>query len=461
MVSRRQGLVFALICILAIVWPIPHTIAFRNVLMGALMVTLWGGTDWEAARRFAQEAARTPILLFGLFTAWILVVAFFISPFPRWSLSEIEGQWFMGTGALLIGALTALQKDPGIPSLAIKAAIAALVIQTIAVDAQGLWVVGSSNSWLHMARLGGITAGPGKMSYLTNFLLSALVAKWSLAIEGYGEGRARLWQLRVVLVLSGLSIYFEAMRNEIFDIIVFVLFIAVIIFRTQIARAPRRAALAVGGMGLLIAAAAGTDLMLDPRWQTLWATIPVALDTSHHLAWLNAQQFSLPHLPDGHVVSASNYLRIAWIKEGIKALIAHPLGVGYGRAAFGHALQLKFGSLSTDIGLNNSLLTIAIGAGIPGAALWVGWLATVARFSATRLSGAGAFAARFLFLIVVAFAVRMAVDNDMQNYTLEQFLFFVGLLMPLAASRATDRAAQYSFSREAPVGVTQAPREPR
>ena len=136
-----------------------------------------------------------------------------------------------------------------------------------------------------------------------------------------------------------------------------------------------------------------------------------------------------------------------------------PLGVGYGRAAFGHALRLKFGSLSTDIGLNNSLLTIAIGTGVPGAAIWLCWLGSVVRFSAVRLSGSGAFAARFLFLIVMAFAVRMAVDNDMQNYTLEQVLFFIGLLMPLAASGENGYAAQYGFARSMGPEIGQARRE--
>ena len=459
MPSRRGGFIAGLIFSLAVVWPIPHTIALRNFLMGGLLITLWGGTNWEAAGQFARGAARASLFWFLLFTAWILVVAFFVSPFPKWSLSEIEGQWFMGAGALLIGALVALQKDSTISSLAIKGALAALVIQAMAVDAQGLWVVGSSDSWLHMARLGGVTAGPGKMSYLTNFLLSALVAEWSLVRETPDEGGARLWWVRVGLILCGLSIYFEAMRNEIFDISVFVLFVGVVLYRAQAVRAPRRAALAVAGMGFIFAAVASTDIILDPRWRSLWATIPIALDTSHHLAWLNAQRFPLPHLPDGQVVSASNYLRIAWIKEGIKEVFAHPLGVGYGRAAFEHALRLKFGSLSTDIGLNNSLLTIAIGTGVPGAAIWLCWLGSVVRFSAARLSGSGAFAARFLFLIVMAFAVRMAVDNDMQNYTLEQVLFFIGLLMPLAASGENGYAAQYGFARSMGPEIGQARRE--
>ena len=441
MSSRRAVWIAALTGVLFVVWPIPHTIALRNAVMGLLLIALASGSDWRAAQDFVRGPARMFAVVYCLFTAWILVVAFFISPFPQWSLSEIEGQWLMGTGALILGALTAFQKNREVPYLAMKGAVLGLVMQVVAVDVQGLWIVGSSDSWLHMARLGGMTAGPGKMSYLTDFLLSAVVAQWSLFIEGraYGNGR---WGLAALLVLCGLSVYFEAMRNEIFDLVVFAVFIGAIVYKVQFKRAPGRAILAVVGIIFLFSIVVGVDLAVDPRWGSLWATVPVALNTSHHLAWLNAQRFPLPRLPNGQVVSASNYLRIAWIKEGFKEIMAYPLGVGYGRAAFGHALWLRFGSLSKVIGLNDSLLTIAIGAGIPGVALWLGLFVSVGWFGISRLSGARAFEARFLFLIVLAFGVRMAVDNDMQNYTLEQFLYFLGLLMPLAIPETADCPAK-------------------
>ncbi len=440
MSSRRVVLIATLTCVLFIVWPIPHTIALRNVLMGLLLIVLVAGANWRAGWCLVQGPIRPFVALYGLFTAWILFVAFFISPFPHWSLSEIEGQWLMGTGALILGSLTALQKNKEAAYWAMTGVVLALMIQIVAVDIQGLWSVGSSGSWLKMARLGGLTAGPGKMSYLTNFLLSAAIARWSLSIEGRGY-RGESWALAVLLTLCGLSVYFESMRNEIFDLVVFAVFIGAAVYKVQSRRAPRQAMLAVAGICLLFSIAVGVDLVADPRWASLWATVPVALNTAHHLAWLNAQRFPLPHLPDGQVVSASNYLRIAWIKEGLEQILAHPLGVGYGRAAFGHALRLRFGPLSNDIGLNNSLLTIAIGAGIPGAILWLDMFAFVGWFSVLRLSGAYAFEARFLFLVVLAFGVRMAVDNDMQNYTLEQFLYFVGLLMPLAAAKIVERSA--------------------
>lgn len=432
--AARLWLIVAESCALAFVWPVPHSIALRNGLLAALLITLSSGTDWQQTLRFFRGPARNTGILYATFTLWILVVAVFISPFTSWSLSEINGQWFAGLVALLIGVATAFQKDARIGTATIVALLGVLAVQVLAVDLQGIWGVARTGAWSHMARLGGLSAGPGKASYLTNFLLSGLIAELSLRMEGR---QALPWASTWVggLVFACLtSVYFEAMRNELFDIVVFAGFVGIMGYRIETRHAPRRALLVATGSLVAILTAIGVDLVLDPRWQTLWATIPIALDTTGHLAWLNGQRFPLPHLPNGQVVSPSNYLRIAWIKEGLKSVRANPWGVGYGRSAFGHALRLRFGKMVGTTGLNNSLITIAIGTGVPGVILWLGWFTSIGRLATSQFSGAHAFEARFLLLIILAFGVRMGLDNEMQNYTLEQFLYFVGLLASLAVT---------------------------
>lgn len=445
--SVRAWFVVAEMGGLAIVWPLPHTIALRNALMVVLFATLFSRTSWKVAGKLAWGPLRGVSVFYISFTLWILVGAIFVSPFQQWSLSEVRGQWLAGFAALLIGVAAALQKDPRLASAIVAVFLSILVVQVAAVDIQGLWVLAHSGAWSHMARVGGLTAGPGKASYLTNFLLSSLVAELSLRMEGRRSQAWSSWRLGALLFLCFVSIYVESMRNEIFDIGVFTGFVGVVGYRTQHGLAARRTLWLLAGSVTVVAVMAGLDLALDPRWQTLWATIPVALDTSRHLAWLNAQRYPLPHLPNGQVVNASNYLRVAWIKEGLKCVIEHPLGVGYGRSAFGHALRLRFGHAATTMGLNNSLLTVAIGTGIPGTLLWLGWFWSMARFSLSRITAAHAFAARFSLLIVLAFGIRMCLDNVMQNYTLEEFMLFIGLLFPLSLGADAPYREMRSYER--------------
>lgn len=439
--DKRMLLILGLTCCLALVWPLPHSIALRNILMVILLSVLIPRTQWTRLGELVAGPARAITSLYMLFTLWILVVAFFISPFPHWSLSEITGQWFSAAVALALGALTAKQAGDRLGPAAVIGLLGILSIQVLAVDVQGLWMLLHGGDWTHMARLGGLTAGPGKASYLTNFLLSALIAELSLRMEGQRALRLAPGALWGLLGACLLSIYFEAMRNELFDVGIFMLFVGFIGYRKYSRTAPGRALFVASVSLIVIIGASALDVVLDPRWSSLWATIPIALDTKQHLAWLNGRIFPLPHLPNGQIVSASNYLRIAWIKEGLRAIAAHPLGVGFGRSAFGHALRLKYGSLVGDTGLNNSLITIGIGTGIPGLALWLAWFFSMGKLAIHNFSGHGAFYARFWLLIILSFGIRMAMDNDMQNYTLEQFLYFIGLLCPLASGVVRRKAA--------------------
>lgn len=429
-----QGAAVSTIVALVAIWPLPHSIALRNILLVILLFLLTPRTRLQTWRQFGLGPSRSAVGFYLAFTLWMLVVAFLFSPFPRWTLGEIDGQWLMGCLAFVIGLAVALQERRNLLSLVIPAVLTVLTVQIASVDIQGVLLIVQDHGVPAMARLGGLSAGPGKASYLTNILLSALVAELALRIEGRRHLRLNGRMLAALISLCCVSVYFEAMRNELFDVLIFVIVMVVTFLRTPSIYASRRVLLfGIGGVVIVASGIVFLSFVSDPRWESLMATVPIALDTAQHLSWINSVRYPLPHLPNGQVVSASNYLRIAWIKEALKTVLQHPLGVGYGRSAFGHALRLRFGKLTTVTGLNNSFLTIAVGTGIPGAIIWLGWFVSMGRLALSAAHGVRAFEARFLLLLLLVFGVRMGLDNDMQNYTLEEFLFFVGLLLPLAS----------------------------
>lgn len=433
----------ALLASLLLVWPMPHSIALRNLLLGLLFLGAALAADWTRLRWFVLNPMRTPNMFCAAFTAWILLVAVFVSPHPWWSLGEIKGQWIMALLTMLTGLAISFPRRPANASKVVIVVVAMFALEVLAVDGQGIWLTIQHGAWPHWARLGGLTAGPGKANYETNFLLSALVAEVTLRMEGRRALDIAPWALGVLLALAALSVDLEAMRNELFDLGVFLGFVAWVGYKVNRGRVSRGVMTGLI-LGLLLVVGLGVlDLAADPRWRTLWATVPIALNTSGHLYWLNQTRFSIPHLPGGQVVSQSNYLRIAWMKEGLEAIIREPWGVGYGRSAFAHAIKARFGAISRVNGPNDSLLDIAVGSGVIGVTLWLGWFFSLGRMMVARINSAAdsdALAARFLLLIVLAFGVRMAVDSDMQNYTLEQFSFMIGLLAPLATSKSKAQA---------------------
>jgi len=164
--SSRLWLIMVESCALAFVWPVPHSIALRNTLIAALLLTLSLDADWQRILRFVRGPGRSQAILYTAFTLWILVVAVFISPFTSWSLSEINGQWFAGFVALLVGVATAFQRDVRIGPATVVALLGVLAVQVLAVDLQGVWVLARTGAWSQMARLGGLTpAREGKLPH--------------------------------------------------------------------------------------------------------------------------------------------------------------------------------------------------------------------------------------------------------------------------------------------------------
>ena len=86
-------------------------------------------------------------------------------------------------------------------------------------------------------------------------------------------------------------------------------------------------------------------------------------------------------------MDASAYMRIAWFKEALVFIGEHPLGIGYGRNAFGHGIKIKYGK---RVGHSHSgILDLTIGTGIPGALLWLGFLLSLVYLAFRRFNTSG------------------------------------------------------------------------
>jgi O-antigen ligase len=85
-------------------------------------------------------------------------------------------------------------------------------------------------------------------------------------------------------------------------------------------------------------------------------------------------------------------------------------------------------------------LDLAIGIGIPGALLWLGFLVSVAAVAGRALRGERRGPALLLLLLLVDFAIRMLLDSNWRDHMLQMFMFCVGLLLVFTTTRATDPA---------------------
>jgi O-Antigen ligase len=436
--NRLQVTGIASVVLLYFVWPIAGTIALRNLLLaaglGIFFALAWRGRSFRLPHGLGPALAA-----YALLSLWMLIVAFAISTETAWSLDELRGQWLTGLIALLIGlaAGNAMARDEVGTATMLTALALALAVLVAYVDFLALQQLPDTGAIGR--RLPALGAGPDKANYVTNLLLAFLAAEIYLRLV-HGRRALRLPRAAIAVLTFGalLAEYSESMRNGVAEFGLMFVLLAILLAGGRRNR-PARTLVIGGAAALLLAAAAFAylDYRSDARWQTLGQTAVVAWHTERSKAWLDPEQ-PLPLLADGSPVDTSAYLRITALKEGLLLVHHHPLGIGFGRNAYGHGLMAKYG----DKGLGHShsgLLDLAIGTGIPGIAIWLAFLALLFSLGWRGFRAAPDYASLLLLLVVGGYGFRMVADSVIRDHMLQQFLFTAGLLATLVASRPASR----------------------
>jgi O-antigen ligase len=420
---------------LFLVWPIPHTIALRNLLL------LGGFAAWVVFARndvrnmIALPSVRRPLLWLGMISAWLLIQAVVFAAFPARTWEELRAQWLtpliaLATG-LIVGYCGKTEKagfDQRELLITITAVLLAQVTFTV-LDSVVYWI-GHGTLPFQQTRL---TNTKADMSFLNNIVLTLLCADLLSRLNKKGQLlRFGLTVPIIGLALSLFCTYQLGARNGVIGVAFLTLSCAGLYLYDHRGRLTARAT----GFALLIAAVLVVALgwlsyKSDPRWLAFSETVPIALDTEHHKAWRDDQE-PFPVMPNGARVDISAYLRIAWFKEGLLLVKENPLGIGYDRKAFSAALRLKYEDLSLIFEHSHSgWLDWAIGTGIPGTLLLLGFFASL-----VRAGGLAYYAYRspyglVLVFMVTGFASRMVVDGNNHDHSLQQFMFLIGLLLPM------------------------------
>lgn len=450
-------IVLASVALLFVLWPIPHTISIRDLLLTVVigLVSYLSYKNFRGRPSGSIRVLRIPIGIFCVLTAWVFVVAIFISDDVRWSLDEVRGQWLKPSVVAVAGGLLAfaLKREPW-KNGALLAIFAAVLLHVLYVDwigLEGIYKTGiATGTGVGVApmRVSGLTEGPDKSSYLANYLVVFLLAE--LIFRTTYHRRALFFNTTTLSLLALVAfggVFFTSARNGLLEII-FGFVLATIVFlhlnRTHLRR-PAVGAVAI--ILLLIPTMQGLlSFEADGRWRTIVETIPVALDTDKHKAWLDDKKYPLPRLQDGAAVDTSTYYRVAWIKEGAILALENPLGVGFGRNVFGHAKMQKYGEGGTGYS-HSGFLDLAIGAGIPGAMLWAAFLISLAYFGYRGIVTSQSYYALFLFLLVGMFGFRMLIDSVMRDHMFQTFMFLVGWV---ATTLALELSTQ-DHRRVAPI----------
>ena len=420
---------------LIFVWPIEHTIALRYTLGGLLLIAtvFWA---WSQRHSLSWALHSRPVslacLFLGALTLWFIAQGLWIAPEAHWVWQELKGQWikdllFWCLG-LMLGA-GCLDRDTEVGRkwlLALMTGFVGIVLWNL-FACVWLWV-----STGHMPIMHSVTGAKATDSYVNNMLLAFLVG------DLLARDRANTflpWAKTVSIVLvvfCVLNTAFIGARNGWIGLGMLAFSGVVVHYINGWQKVGKKALIFLPVLLALLVVGAWTSWKTDPRWNTLKETLPVAWDIDTHKAWLNADKYAYPMLPNGQQADASNYERPAWIHAGLRLVADRPLGAGFSRHAFGHEVARLYPESEPSPGMHShsGMIDFAVGAGIPGVVLWLGFVLTLIAFGGIAYFCYGAASGLVLVFLTSGFFGRSLLDSSMRDHMLEEYLFVAAFLLP-------------------------------
>lgn len=399
---------------LVFVFPIPHTIALRNLLLLVGLAALLA--SWRGAAR-----PRLPPLLrpaaWGLAatTAWLVLHSAAVAPAPTLALGNLRGDWIVPLLCAALASYAAARLDP---RLAVRAAVAALLAHVLSMMGWQLWLWlkdGMSGGWP-----GGVVPQGERDQYSTvGGMLLAIVLGERLA--GLQQGGMALFPPRAgwaALVIGLLADAATRVRNG--TLVSSVLLLAATLALSR--RQPRVLLLLVAVLAL-----GGASLALDKRWSGLGESLAVGWN-SESAYWRTWDTAMRPATPFGGSLEESAYARAAWARQAMQAIAEHPLGLGFGRDAFGRAIEMKYGYKGM-VSSHSGWLDYALAAGLPGLGLLLLTAALAIRGGWRQFREHDDAAGLMFAFLVGGYLLRCLLDGHMSGWRLGLFAFLCGVLI--------------------------------
>ncbi len=394
------------------VFPIPHTIALRNLLLLAGLAALLA--TWRGAARLRLPPRLKPAA-WGLVatTAWLVLHSLTVAPAPTFALDSLRGDWIVPllVAALAIGAAARIE-----PRLALRAVVAALLAHMLWMFAWQFWLLATTGA-VGDGSKGIVPFGERDYhSSLNGFLLALLLAERLAARPGNAVFATRPGWIALTLALAA-DLAARVRNGTLVSLILLALAPTL-----MVGRRPRFVLLL-----LAVATLGGVSLALDARWSRFAESAAIGWNSPSRY-WLTPDPALQPTTPSGAILEDSAYMRAAWAHRAVTAIAAQPLGLGFGRDAFGRAIEQAYGHRGM-VSSHSGLLDFAIGSGLPGLALLLLTAGLAIRGGWRQYRRHDDAAGLMFSLLVGGYLLRCLIDGHMSGWRLGLFAFLCGVLI--------------------------------
>jgi len=435
-----HSFILGIFSFLVFILSVNGTMALRNtlaVVLLMLLVTLVVRGQVNLYSIFKSKEFRWIVGSLIVFVLYILLHSIYLSHEMLWSLSEFKSHIFYPFLYFSMGIVLAsyvsqseqITKETLITILFYSIFIHILYLDLVAIDKL-------FHDGVMMRRYGGLMDSPVQPNYLTNILLAMIIAEFVYRLRVKKQVlKVSNGVLYLLLVACIFSTFVEALRLG--DIALVFLGIgssmAFLYKNNQYSTGIKR--LIATSLIIILTIPLAYNLKTDPRWAKLIETIPLAMNTSNSMHWLDRNQ-EAPKTESGHEVKGSNYERIAWAMKALEYSIEDPVGVGFGRNAFGHAMEERHGAMATRGGTaHSSILDLTVGAGIFATLLWLFFVYRVAKAAIKQFEKDYDYFSLLSLFLIMGYVGRSFVDSNMRDDMFLQFMIILVISIYFMISR--------------------------
>ena len=410
--TLREAFWQAWLVAVVFVYPIPHTIALRNLLLLAGLVALLA--TWRGAARPRLAAAMLPAAwALAATTAWLVLHSLAVAPAPTLALDNLRGDWIV---PLLVAALAAAAGARIEPRRALRAVIAALLAHMLWMFAWQAWQLATTGA-VGDGSKGLVPFGERDFhSTLNGFLLALLLAERLAARPGASILAPRPGWIALGLALVA-DLALRVRNGTLVSLCLLLLSTTLMVGRRPRFVLPLLAVVALGGV----------SLTLDARWSRFAESAQIGW-TSSSRYWLDLEPTSQPTTPSGAFLDDSAYLRVAWARQALATLAEQPLGIGFGRDAFGRAIEQRHGHRGM-ISSHSGWLDFALGSGLPGLVLLLATGGLAIRGGWRQYRRHDDAAGLMLSLLASGYLLRCLLDGHLSGWRLGLFALLCGVLI--------------------------------
>jgi len=428
---------------LSFVYSIPGTNALRYfialLLLLASSIQVFKKKDFFLEMLFNKEIGRI-IIAFLVLTNYILLHIIFQSHDVLWSVKAFKGHWAVPLIMIVIGGLLAIvfstHKKLN-PKVLITSLFFGLMFHIAYVDIASISNLLQNGELL--TRYSGLVGSPVNISYIADILLAMTVADLINRLRGSnGIILISTNYLLFAIALILFSTIVSDIRNGMISIF-FIFILGVYFLYKSNDLSSYKKNLIVLISFIVISLPIGNNFFTDNRWGTLIETFKVASDTDKYSIWYEMDKWKLvnselefPKINEKERVNPSNYLRLAWIFKSIDYLAKDPMGIGFGRNAFGHFIQ-KYDGIDSARGFHShsSVIDLALAVGLPWIFMWFLTVALILYTFYKSLKIQQSFYPIFGFLLTASFFMRSFIDSNMRDHPIQQFAIIFGILLVL------------------------------